>query len=66
MCCDSKVFLDLCKLYPRSAEFVVKDAEVRNERLLLYRQSKRHLKPEADAHKRFDNILSGVSSEMLL
>lgn len=30
MCCDAKVFTDLCKLYPRSAELVKRDAEVRN------------------------------------
>ncbi len=66
MCCESEVFNDLCKLYPRSAEFIVNDAKVRNDRLLEFRHSKRHLKPEAEAHKRFDNLLSGVSSETLM
>jgi hypothetical protein len=66
MCCESEVFTDLCKLYPRSAELVVKDAEVRNDRLLEFRHSKRHLKPEADVHKRFDNLLGTVSGEAFL
>ena len=65
MCCESEVFIDLCKLYPRSAELVVKDAQVRNERLLEFRHSKRHFKPEIDVHKRFDNLLSSVSGEAL-
>ena len=43
MCCDASVFTELCKLYPRSAELVKKDAEVRNQQLLDYRHSKRHL-----------------------
>lgn len=66
MCCESEVFVDLCKLYPRSAELVIKDAQVRNERLLEFRHSKRHLKPETETHKRFDNLLSNVSGEALL
>ena len=62
MCCDAKTFVDLCKLYPRSAELVIRDAEIRNQRLLQYIHSKRHLKPEVDVHKRFDNILNGSLS----
>ena len=63
MCCEDNVFMDLCKLYPRSAESVVRDAVARNERLLQFRHSKRHLKPEVQVHKKFDNLLSNISSE---
>ena len=58
MCCDAKVFIDLCKLYPRSAELVKRDAEVRNQQLLAFRHSKRHQKLETDVHKRFISTLT--------
>lgn len=34
MCCNALTFVELCKLYPRSAELVKKDAEMRNYQLL--------------------------------
>jgi hypothetical protein len=60
------MFIDLCKLYPRSAESVMRDAVARNERLLQFRHSKRHLKPEAEVLKKFDNLLNNITNETFM